>query len=534
MHADASQAGQVLAALRQGFLRQLPVRLAAIEQCWIDCHMEADPVPALRELSRLAHSLNGTARTYGFLSLGAAAGDLEVALRPWTDRLEAPPATARPMLDALVATLAAVARATSTQAALPSPAAEPMPDSGAHALIHVLDPDRAQAQRIATQLEHYAYRARAFSTFEALQSALALERPDLTLIDCDFDLGPRLRQAGMTPPLIFISARDDIETRLHAVQAGGAGFLPKPIDYTRLIEEMDRVTGRMAAMPYRILVVEDDASLARYYRSLLQDAGMEALAVTQPLEVLRAIAAFNPDLVLLDVYLPGCTGVELAHVIRQHGAHAGLPIVFLSAERDLDIQFSALRTGGDDFLTKPVDPTSLIRTLTLRAARSRRLGALMTRDALTGLLNHSRVKEMLSAEVARAKRGNASLAVALIELDDYQAIYDTHGQTAGDQVIKSLALLLRERLRGSDLAGRMSGGTFLLILPDCEQTHASQLVENIRQRFGKIRQFGASLIAGLAVFPVAATPEDLIQAAETALRQAGRSESCNSLDQPRV
>jgi diguanylate cyclase (GGDEF)-like protein len=221
-------------------------------------------------------------------------------------------------------------------------------------------------------------------------------------------------------------------------------------------------------------------------------------------------------------------------VIRQHGAHAGLPIVFLSAERDLDIQFSALRTGGDDFLTKPVDPTSLIRTLTLRAARSRRLGALMTRDALTGLLNHSRVKEMLSAEVARAKRGNASLAVALIELDDYQAIYDTHGQTAGDQVIKSLALLLRERLRGSDLAGRMSGGTFLLILPDCEQTHASQLVENIRQRFGKIRQFGASLIAGLAVFPVAATPEDLIQAAETALRQAGRSESCNSLDQPRV
>jgi diguanylate cyclase (GGDEF)-like protein len=297
---------------------------------------------------------------------------------------------------------------------------------------------------------------------------------------------------------------------------------------------MDRVTGRMAAMPYRILVVEDDASLARYYRSLLQDAGMEALVVTQPLEVLRAIAAFNPDLILLDIYLPGCTGVELAQVIRQHGAHAGLPIVFLSAERDLDIQFSALRTGGDDFLTKPVDPTSLIRTLTLRAARSRRLGALMTRDALTGLLNHSRVKEMLSAEVARAKRGNASLAVALIELDDYQAIYDTHGQTAGDQVIKSLALLLRERLRGSDLAGRMSGGTFLLILPDCEQTHASQLVENIRQRFGKIRQFGASLIAGLAVFPVAATPEDLIQAAETALRQAGRSESCNSLDQPRV
>jgi diguanylate cyclase (GGDEF)-like protein len=408
-------------------------------------------------------------------------------------------------------------------------AAEPAPASPAHALVYLLEADRTQAKFLAAQLEHFGYRVQSYFTSESLLTALALEQPDVTLLDCDIGLG-----AQVPPPVIFLSENDDIETRLRAVQAGGEAFLLKPINYGRLVEEIDRVTGRMTVTPYRILIVEDDVSLARYYRALLQDAGMEALAVTQPFEVLRAIAEFNPELILLDVYMPRCTGAELARVIRQHSDHVGLPIVFLSAESDPDVQFAALRVGGDDFLTKPVDPTTLIRAVSLRAGRYRLLGALMVRDALSGLLNHSRIKEMLIAEVTRAKRSNASLAVAMIDLDQFKAINDEHGHMTGDRVIKSLARLLQERLRGSDLAGRYGGEEFLVILPDCELTHASQLIEDIRKHFAQIRQFGAqqeisagtefiaTFSAGLAAFPLASTPDELIQAADSALHQAKR------------
>lgn len=510
--------------MRQGFLSQIPVRLAAVEQCWIDGHMASDPAPVLRELLRLVHNLHGTAKTYGLMTLGAAAKRLEDALHPWVTNSMPLSEAETERMDALVSGLAGATREEVT--ALHPPAVEPMP---AQALVYLLESDRLQAQRMATQLEHFGYRVRSFSAPDSLLAALALKQPDVTLLDCDINLG-----AQVPPPVIFISERDDIETRLRAVQAGGEAFLLTPIDGGKLVEEVDRVTGRVATTPYRILVVEDDESLARYYRALLQDAGMEAHAVSQPFEVLNAIAEFNPELILLDVYMPRCTGAELVQVIRQHGAHVGLPIVFLSAESDPEIQFAALRIGGDDFLTKPVDPTTLIRAILLRASRYRLLGELMVRDGLTGLLNHSRIKEMLIAEVARAKRANTPLVVAMIDLDQFKAINDEHGHMSGDRVIKSLARLLQERLRGSDLVGRYGGEEFLVILPDCHQTHASQLIEDIQKRFAQIRhlsgmqdstarpEFVATFSAGIAAFPLASTPDELIKTADIALYQAKR------------
>lgn len=189
-----------------------------------------------------------------------------------------------------------------------------------------------------------------------------------------------------------------------------------------------------------------------------------------------------------------------------------------------------MRTGGDDFLTKPVDPSSLLRAISLRAGRFRLLNAYMVRDALTGLLNHNRIKEMLSNEVARARRSNAPLAIALLNLDQIKPYNQAYGYLTVDRVIKSLAHLLRERLRDSDLIGRLGCEEFLLILPNCEQTQARQLVEDIRRRFVRVRQIGdtpnsvftATFSAGLAAFPLSANPEQLLQAAGSALSSAKR------------
>src|SRR5690606_34245987 len=95
--------------------------------------------------------------------------------------------------------------------------------------------------------------------------------------------------------------------------------------------------------------------------------------------------------------------------------------------------------GGDDFLTKPIDPAHLIRSVTIRAERARILRTFMLTDNLTGLLNHTRIKEQLHSEVARARRNGGRLAFAMLDIDHFKSINDTHGHQVGDRVIKTLA-----------------------------------------------------------------------------------------------
>jgi len=544
MAADASRVRRILESLRQGFIDQLPMRLAAIEQAWIDCYMASDPAPALYELTRLAHSLRGSATTYGLLALGDGAAQLENGLRPWLASETVPDPLARAELDTLVLRMREVAHA------LPELPPESGPAENAttatRALVYLLEDDAAQSRWLRAQLGHFGYQAEVFDQPAELLAQVARQRPDACVLDiiigadheAGIALGHDLRRDSPKLPLIYSSVRDDIEARLGAARAGGQAYLPKPLILLDLVEELDRLTGRLTEAPYRILVVEDDDSLARYYGALLRDAGMETRTLSAPLRILDALAEFSPDLLLMDVYMPNCTGAELARVIRQHALYAALPIVFLSAEVDKDMQYAALRHGGDDFLSKPVHASALIRAVGIRAQRTRLLNRMMVCDAMTGLLNHRRIKEMLIGELGRARRANTSLSIAMLDLDHFKLLNERFGHAAGDRVIKSLVRLLRQRLRGSDLAGRYGGEEFLVILPDCQRDAAWRLIDDIRARFARIEHcgerpeqvFSASLSAGLAEFPLVDTAENLLLAADSALDEAkrqGRNRSCH-------
>ncbi|KAF0103839.1 MAG: response regulator receiver [bacterium] len=543
MAADSSQARRILENLRRGFIDQLPMRLAAIEQAWIDCYMASDPAPALYELTRLAHSLRGSATTYGLLALGDVAAQLENDLRPWLASETVPDPLARAELDALVARMREVVHALPELP--PESGSEENATTATRALVYILEDDVAQSRWLRAQLGHFGYQAEVFDKPAELLAQVARQRPDACVLDiiigadeqAGIALGHDLHRDSPKLPLIYASVRDDIDARLGAVRAGGQAYVTKPINLLGLLEELDRVSGHLMEAPYRILVVEDDASLARYYGALLRDAGMETRTLSEPLRILDALAEFSPDLLLMDVYMPDCTGAELARVIRQHAVYGALPIVFLSAEDDKDMQYAALRHGGDDFLTKPVNARALIRAVGIRAQRTRLLNRMMVCDAMTGLLNHGRIKEILIGEVGRARRANTSLSIAMLDLDHFKSINDRFGHAAGDRVIKSLVRLLRQRLRGSDLVGRYGGEEFLVILPDCQRDAAWHLIDGIRARFARIAHcgdgpnqvFSASLSAGLAEFPLVDTAENLLLAADNALYEAkrqGRDRTC--------
>jgi diguanylate cyclase (GGDEF)-like protein len=251
--------------------------------------------------------------------------------------------------------------------------------------------------------------------------------------------------------------------------------------------------------------------------------------VNEPLEVMAPLVDFRPDLILMDVYMPGCDGMDLAAVIRQQEDYVGIPIVFLSTETNPDMHQEALRMGGDDFLTKPIPPDRLIVSITSRVQRSRALRSLMVRDSLTGLLNHTAVKERLSAEIARARRGGEHLALAVIDIDHFKSVNDTYGHPTGDRVLKSLSRLLQQRLRKSDIIGRYGGEEFVVILGGTDGASAVGVLDEIRAHLAHIRQqaegaeFSVTFSCGIADFPTYADATDLTQAADKALYEAKRA-----------
>ncbi|MGC8800319.1 GGDEF domain-containing response regulator [Chloroflexus sp.] len=250
--------------------------------------------------------------------------------------------------------------------------------------------------------------------------------------------------------------------------------------------------------------------------------------MADPRETLEQLQAFQPDLVILDMYMPLCNGKELVSIIRQQDRYVAIPIVFLSAETNRQQRQSALSLGADDFLTKPIGPSELVAAISARATRARHIRRFLIRDSLTGLLNHQAVEEELAREFARAERLNQPLAIAIIDLDHFKRINDSHGHVVGDHVLRSFARLLQQRLRKSDLMGRHGGEEFLVALPNTSLVEALTLIDTVRSSFaalhhyGPAGMFGVTFSAGIAGYPQHRSLIGMMQAADQALYQAKR------------
>src|SRR5690606_29378604 len=140
----------------------------------------------------------------------------------------------------------------------------------------------------------------------------------------------------------------------------------------------------------------------------------------------------------LDMYMPECNGTELAKVIRHNERYVSVPIIYLSAEDDLDKQLDAMSEGAEDFLTKPIKPRHLIATVRNRAARARDLKSRMVRDSRPARYNHTHTLHLLGDAGFRARKDEQPLAFAMLDIDHFKRVNGRFGHPMGDRVIKSL------------------------------------------------------------------------------------------------
>jgi diguanylate cyclase (GGDEF)-like protein len=396
------------------------------------------------------------------------------------------------------------------------------------------------ANRIINQLEFFGFRSINFQDVEEFIHAAKQDKPETIVADVDFG-GGEAAHPGIdavqaiqdshetTIPVIYVSEKnDDIQTRLKASRTGGEEFFYRAIDPGQLIEKIEQYTHANIQDPYRILVVDDSKAQAKYIENVLHKAGMIPHIITEPMEVLIALADFQPEIIIMDMYMPGCTGMELARVIRQQDKFHSVPIIYLSAEDDLNKQLHAMSLGGDDFLTKPIDPKHLTATLRNRGRRARSLLALMIRDSLTGLYNHTHTLHLLDVEITKSQGKDRPVCFAMLDIDYFKKINDNYGHPIGDRVLKSLSLFLKQRLRKTDHIGRYGGEEFAVVLPNTSERDAKTILNEIRERFAELPQpagtgtFNVTFSCGIALADNE-NAQSLCEKADQALYEAKRN-----------
>jgi diguanylate cyclase (GGDEF)-like protein len=564
----SSELVQGLEALKADYRDKLPHKLVKIKDTWEEISSEGWREELARSLRDDCHHLAGTGTTFGHSNLTRYARIVEVELTRIFDDEREPSQNNLSDLDVAIVNLLVkgpvedevpksearedaeqrVDEEITSSQQQNGTTNEPIPRT-VHPLstlpIFVVEDDIALADHIVMELALQGYDGRAVYELADLEQKIQESgvNPGAIVMDVIFpdavtggiDIINTFRQNEiLKAPVIFISANDSFSTRLKIVRAGGDAFFAKPFETAELIQKLESLIGETNPDPLRVLVVDDDEQYTILICGILQDAGLHVKGINDPVTVIGEVLEFNPDLVILDMYMPEANGMEVAQILRQHESCNSLPLLFLSAETDPEIRAAALNIGVDDFLVKPVDHKYLVSAVANRAQRARALDARIYRDSLTQLLVHDEIKRQLAIQLAAAQRRARDLSYVILDLDNFKRINDTHGHLTGDQVIKSLVSLLRRRFRRSDILGRYGGEEFVIIMPETNLADAAAVLDKVREEFSHIghrseldgKQFFATFSAGISSFPVYEEPDELQSSADRAMytaKEAGRN-----------
>lgn len=296
----------------------------------------------------------------------------------------------------------------------------------------------------------------------------------------------------------------------------------------------------MAGDPDRptVLVVDDEPAMLQALADMVGDCGYRAVTAPSWTEALRLYRHDRPAVVVLDVVMPGIDGYKLARMFKSETA-GFVPVILVTGLGDLESRRRGMAAGADDFLTKPVSQLELeirlksmlrIKQLTdeLHAANDK-LARLAVTDPLTGLHNRRSLDEHLQREHDRARRYGGAYTVAILDIDHFKVVNDTHGHAVGDRILVLVSRELERLVRKTDVVGRWGGEEFLVLAPETPAEGALILGERLREAVAAAasRQAGLPPVtASIGLSSSDAAPADgideLIERADAALYEAKR------------
>jgi diguanylate cyclase (GGDEF)-like protein len=292
----------------------------------------------------------------------------------------------------------------------------------------------------------------------------------------------------------------------------------------------------------KILVVDDDVFSANLIDNCLRSAGFMSSYCCDPEQALETISSELPDLIVMDVVMPGIDGFDLCRRVRAHPAMQLTPIIFVTRRGDVEQRVAGLEAGGNDYLAKPFEPQELVARVRSHLQRLAALRDMAIRDGLTRCYNHKYFKIRLGQEIARCRRYKNDLTLALLDVDHFKEINDAHGHPTGDSVLSHLGSLVQASVRSTDVVARYGGDEFALLFVEAgvkeANVIASRLLERIAGHNQPLSRDGPDAVAELPPITLTVsvgvtgllsddTMESLIKRADVALyevKKSGRSQ----------
>ncbi|HJV34747.1 diguanylate cyclase [Geomonas sp.] len=247
----------------------------------------------------------------------------------------------------------------------------------------------------------------------------------------------------------------------------------------------------------KVLIIDDTLANIEILHRILQEE-YEVYFAKAGADGIRIAKRELPDLILLDIMMPGMDGYQVCTILKADPETENIPVIFITAMGSDEDETKGLDCGAIDYLTKPISPPivksrvrnhlelkrsrDVMRALTLELAeKNRELEVLAREDGLTGLANRRHLDQVLDAEVKRAVRSGQELSLIMCDIDFFKKYNDRYGHLAGDKCLQAVGRLLRGSFRrAGDLAARYGGEEFVVVLPDTAVAQAERLAERLR------------------------------------------------------
>jgi len=235
----------------------------------------------------------------------------------------------------------------------------------------------------------------------------------------------------------------------------------------------------------KILAVDDQPDNLELLCQILEENDHEVVLANSGQEAIEKANEERPDVILLDIQMPGMDGFQACEVLKSDEKTNEIPIIFLTAQTGEKNVVKGLDLGAYDYITKPFNERELVSRvavmLRIRAAEQKIQEMALT-DTLTGLYNRRFLYQRFEEEINRAKRSALSLSCLMLDIDFFKKINDTYGHDFGDYVLKELAELLKDNLRGYDAIVRFGGEEFFVLLPGTDLGNAETVAQKLRAK----------------------------------------------------
>ena len=404
----------------------------------------------------------------------------------------------------------------------------------ADALVYLLMPSGEPPVTLEAALRQEGLQLRVFQDGDALAQALRLRMPHVILAEAGLvgavtEMLDSLAagQSATQVPLVAVNDGDP-GSRVQSL-VDGADLYLENLEDTGVAAQLRELFSSQAVAPYRVLVVDDDRQMGNYCESILGRAGMQVQSTQQAADVHQRVRDFKPDLVLMDLYLPGVDGLTLTTQLRQQADAVVLPIVFLSGEHNEEARFRAIQAGGDDFLTKPIRPRHLVAAVRSRIKRVRTLSRQLSRQPgdAHGHMRRGAFLEHLRSLMREPPADPVALLV--VDVDQAEELQERLSLSSGHELEQAIAWRLARHFAPGDRYGLIQEFGFGLAVSRTQRTDflafAGELCRSIADQPFKVdgedRKLSVSI--GLALMPAGDQGVDpWINAAFAAARAAAR------------